>query len=301
MDNPIIYEMPEMKLTSMVVAFAGWPDASEGATRALRYLVRRLPAKKFAEIDPEEFYDFTLVRPVTRVNRQGQRVLRWPTNDFYYWVGEGKAEGLLLYLGTEPSLKWKTYSQMLLTMAEQCGVKQIVTLGALLDAVPHAREASVTGRASSEALRQKVEWLGVGNSGYQGPTGIHSVFMDACNRRNIPYASIWGHSPHYIRTTPNPKVSHALLDKLRSLVDFDLDLGELKAASETFEEEISRFIAKEPELDSYVQKLEQRYDAAVAGSQEEMPSSESIVSDLEDFLRSQREKPEEEPDQEPNE
>ena len=301
MDSPIIYEMPEQKLTSMVVAFGGWPDASEGATRALRYLVRRLPAKKFAEMDPEEFYDFSLVRPVTRVNRQGQRVIRWPVNDFYYWVGEGQSEGTLIFLGTEPNLKWKTYSQQLLGLAEECGVRQVVTLGALLDAVPHAREVRVTGRSTSEALRQKAEWLGVANSGYQGPTGIHSIFMDTCNKRSVTYASIWGHSPHYIRTTPNPKVSYALLNRLQSIINLDINLDELRAASVTFEEEISRFIAKEPELDSYVRQLEQKYDDAMQtmGPNEELPSSESMVADLEEFLKQQRDidKPEEESNQ----
>ena len=76
MDGLIVHEMPEDNFPIMIVAFAGWPDAAESATRALKYLVRKLPAKKFAEIDPEEFYDFTVVRPHTRVNRRGERIIR---------------------------------------------------------------------------------------------------------------------------------------------------------------------------------------------------------------------------------
>ena len=49
-------ELPGPKFPTMIVAFAGWPDAAEAATRAVRYLVRKLPAKKFASIDPEEFF-----------------------------------------------------------------------------------------------------------------------------------------------------------------------------------------------------------------------------------------------------
>lgn len=55
----------------MLVAFSGWPAAAEAATRALRYLVRNLGATKFAEIDPEEFYDFTVVRPHLRKGKAG--------------------------------------------------------------------------------------------------------------------------------------------------------------------------------------------------------------------------------------
>ena len=172
-DSLIVHEMPEAKLPTMVVAFAGWPDAAEAATRAIRYMVRKLPATKFAEIDPEEFFDFTLVRPQTRLNRRGERTIRWPTNDFYYFAPEDESGGLLLFNGTEPNLRWRAFSNLVTGMAERCGVKLVVSLGSLLDAVPHTREPKVTGRASSNELTQKAEWMGIRNSGYQGPTGIH--------------------------------------------------------------------------------------------------------------------------------
>ena len=185
MEGLIVHETPPVKLPIMVVAFAGWPDAAEAATRAILYLVRKLPAKKFAEIDPEEFYDFTVVRPQTRVNRRGVRTVRWPTNDFYYVSSEDPNKRLALYVGTEPNLRWRTYSNIITKVAENWGVELVVSLGALLDAVPHTREPRITGRASSEELSQKVEWLGVRNSGYQGPTGIHTPFMLACEKRGM--------------------------------------------------------------------------------------------------------------------
>ena len=230
MDSLITYEKVESKLPTMLVAFAGWPDAAEAATRSLRYMVTRLPAKKIAAIDPEEFYDFTVVRPQTRIGDDGQRVVTWPVNDFYAYTPENESAGLLLYIGTEPNLKWRTFSQIIVSVAEQCGVEMMVALGALMDAVPHTREPRVTGRASSPELTQKVEWLGVGKTNYQGPTGIHSAFMDACVKKGLPHVSIWGHSPHYVNTNPNPKVSFALLQKLRTLVEFDVDLEEMRQA-----------------------------------------------------------------------
>ena len=69
--------------------------------------MRKLPGKKIAEIDPEEFYDFTEVRPQTRVNRRGERVIKWPRNDFYYSTPDDPERGLLLYIGTEPNLRWR--------------------------------------------------------------------------------------------------------------------------------------------------------------------------------------------------
>ena len=286
MDGLITHEKLERKLPTMILAFAGWPDAGEAATQAVRHLVESLPAKKFAAIDPEQFYDFTVVRPQTRLNESGHRIITWPANDFYYFASQENSGGFLLYIGTEPNLKWRTFSSIILSVAEESGVELVISLGALLDAVPHTREPRVTGRASSPELMQKAEWLGIRNSGYQGPTGIHSSFMEACDRNGLPYASIWAHSPHYVNTSPNPKVSHALLQRLCTLVDIEVELEEMHKAGETFEAEVTKLISKQPEMKTYVQRLEQRYDAAHAPSGE-IPSPDAMVQELEEFLRSQ--------------
>ncbi len=289
MDGLITHETPPSNLPNMVVAFAGWPDAAEAATRAIRHLVRKLPAKRFAEIDPEEFYDFTTVRPQTRVTRRGQRIIRWPTNEFYYFAPEESGRGLLLYLGTEPNLRWRTFSKIVTGVAQQCGVELVVSLGALLDAVPHTREPRITGRAGSDELAQKVEWLGIQSSGYQGPTGIHTAFLDGCTAIGLDHASIWGHCPHYVNTSPNPAVSHGLLTKLQSVIDLEVDLTELRLAAETFEADVTKAIAKQPEINAYVRRLEERHDADSQPG--EIPSSEDMVKELEDFLKSQQQKP----------
>ncbi len=286
MDGLIEHDTPEGKLPTMLVAFAGWPDAAEAATRAVRFLVRKLRAKRFAEIDPEEFYDFTHVRPHSRVNRRGERIIRWPQNDLYYYSPKDESRALLLFMGTEPNLKWRTYSNILTTVAQRHEVGLIVSLGALLDAVPHTREPRVTGGASSHELTQKAEWLGIKNSGYQGPTGIHTAFTDACTRAGMTHASIWGHCPHYVNTSPDPKVSHALLTRLRSLIDIDVDLEELHIAGSAYQEEVTKVIAKQPDVSNYVRRLERRYDDAHTVS-EDIPSPETMVRELENFLRSQ--------------
>ena len=153
MTSLVIHEQQDTKLPTMVVAFAGWPDAAEAATRAIRYMVRKLPGRRFAEIDPEEYYDFTIVRPQSRINGKGDRIIKWPCNEFYSYVPETNPQnGLLLYVGTEPNLKWKTYTETVMEVAKANGVELIVSLGALLDAVPHTRDVRVTGRASSEGL-----------------------------------------------------------------------------------------------------------------------------------------------------
>ena len=286
MEGLIFRQSPPQKLPAMIVAFAGWPDAAEAATGAVRYLVENLGATKFAEIDPEEFYDFTATRPETLINEEGERVIHWPANDFYYYAPEEPARGLLLYVGTEPNLRWRAFSNLMLSVADRCGVELVVSLGALLDEVPHTREPGVTGRATSAELEQKVEWLGIRNSDYQGPTGIHTAFMDACVRKGLSLASIWGHSPHYVNTTPNPRVSHALLTRLRRLVEFNVPMNELQESADAYILEVDKAIAGRPELTAYVKKLEERFDSAIA-STSGIPNPEDMVEELEQYLKSQ--------------
>ena len=287
MDGLIVHETPNTKLSTMVVAFAGWPDAAEAATRAIRYMVRKLPSKKIAEIDPENYYDFTVNRPQTRINRRKDRIIKWPVNEFYSYVPKDNPEnGILMYVGTEPNLKWRTFSDTVLEVAKLSGVELIISLGALLDAVPHTREVKITGRASNKELSKKARWLGIRNSGYQGPTGIHSAFAEACAKNHIPHANIWGHCPHYVQTSPNPVTSFALLERLKSLVDIDLDMSELELAGQAFREEISNAIAKQPDVSSYVSRLEHQYDEA-KNSQNEMPTGTDMVEEIENFLKSQ--------------
>lgn len=292
MDGLTVHEEPENSFPTMIVAFAGWPDASESATTAVRFMVRKLSAKKFAEIDPEEFYDFTTTRPRVRLEENGDREITWPGNDFYYHSDEDASKGLILFIGTEPNLKWRTFSEIMLDVADRCGVRMVASLGALNDAVPHTRAPKVSGRASSPELTQKVEGLGVSNSKYEGPTGIHTAFMEASIEAGLEHASLWGHCPHYLTTSPNPKVSESLLNRLGSLIELDVELEELRAAGEAFDAEVTKAIKSQSDITKYVRALEQDYDAAHASSGE-IPSPEAMVQELEDFLKSQSQGPSE--------
>src|SRR5262245_56915727 len=78
MDEVTFHREPPSNLPTMVVGFGGWIDAGEAATGALRYLVRQLGAAPLAAIDPEDFCDFTQIRPVVRLTTEGERTIRWP-------------------------------------------------------------------------------------------------------------------------------------------------------------------------------------------------------------------------------
>lgn len=299
MEGLTIHEQPSLREPALVTAFAGWPDAHQGATRAVRYLVRQLKAQRFAEIDPELYYDFTQVRPMTAVNEEGERTVTWPANEFYYLHSDALPRDFVFFVGVEPNLRWRSFTSAMVEVAEQCGVNITICLGSLLDAVPHTRDTRLSGSASDRHLREALAALGAPNSAYQGPTGITTALMEACQRRGIPYSSIWGHSPHYLESTYNPKVSFALLTKLGQLLGIEFDLESLGSAGVSFQQDVQKALANDIELNAYIRRLEQDYDAVFKPqAPPEMPSAESIVQGLEEFLRRQRQQEQGEPSSE---
>lgn len=279
-------EHPILSNTVFFAAWGGWPDAAESATRSLREIVRQLSATKFATIDPEDFYDFADQRPVVSNESDGSRKLSWPKNEFYYWKSDGDDRDVLLFIGVEPNLKWRTYSNLVQQVASESNVSLLVTVGALLDSVPHTRSPRVTGSSINPDLGQGFEHIKYPIPNYEGPSGITSVLIDKLGENKIPSASIWGHSPHYLQVAQNPTLTHAILTELQKFVSVPVDLSSLAQESEEFDENLVRALADQQEIEGYVKRLEERYDSEEEYRQSPEPAA--LVQELEDFLRQQR-------------
>lgn len=285
---------PPSNLSTMVVAFGGWIDAGEAATGAMRYLVRQLAAAPLAAIDPEDFFDFTQVRPVVRLTAEGQRTIRWPRSTFWAWQRPEHRAGLLLFRGMEPQLRWRAYTTTLLEVAERCGVTRIVSLGALLAAVPHTRPPRVTGNSTDPAWQALLEAWGIyRRPRYEGPTGITTVLLEAATRRGLSYLTLMGQAPHYLQGTTNPAVSRALLSYVMRLLDLELDLSQLDASVQAFRTRCDQAVRHDKAIEAYVRQLEQEYDATggatVHPQRDDDFNPEQLMQELEEFLRKERE------------
>lgn len=296
MDEIEFHCEPPSNIPTMVVAFGGWVDAGEAATGALRYLVRQLAATPLATIDPEEFVDFTTIRPVVRLSAEGERTIRWPRIAFWTWQPPAGGAGLLLFRGVEPQQRWRTYATLLLDVAARCGVQRIVSLGAVLAAVPHTRSPHVTGSSTDPAWHARLEACGIRTrrSRYEGPTGIATVVVDAATRRGLPSLTLRGQAPHYLGNATNPAVSRALLTTVAHLLDLELDVAPFEAAVRAFRTQCDQAVAKDAAVQAYVRQLEQDYDTT--GDEAPHPrhgddfNSEQMMHELEEFLRQERDR-----------
>jgi predicted ATP-grasp superfamily ATP-dependent carboligase len=279
-DELRIHSRPELERPVLLAAFRGWNDGAQAASLAAGYLAKTWGAEQFAEVDPEDFFDFQATRPHVSLEDGLTRRIDWPETGFYHARPEGLDRDIVLLLGIEPNLRWRTFTDLVVGLAQELEVELMITLGALLADVPHTRPAPVTGSASDEELVQR---LGLSASRYEGPTGIVGVLHDACRQADIPSASLWAAVPHYVSLTPSPRAAVALCERLGSLIGVEVDVDELEEAAQSYEEQVSEAVASDEETASYVEELERRADSIEESS--DLPSGDALAAELTRFLR----------------
>src|SRR3954454_19935595 len=284
MADVIWSERPRLRAPVMVCAFKGWNDAGEAATAALCFIRDHFESTDVAQIDPEEFFDFTAVRPTVRLTEGRTRRIEWPSNAITAAEVPGADGDLVMLEGVEPSLRWGRFTQAVVDVANGLGARMVITLGALLADVPHSRPVAVTGLASDDAL---VEKLGFERTSYEGPTGIVGVLHHTLAKAGVQSASLWASVPHYVAAAPNPKVALALLRAFEGAAGVAVEATELEEAAETYEEQVSAAVASDPEVKAFVERLESAIDEVEAEGvpEEDLPSGETIASDFQRFLR----------------
>jgi len=281
----------DLRRPVLIVAFSGWNDAAESATSAARVLCRIWPMKRLAAIQPEEFYHFGLTRPEVRFRKDapGIREVHWPTTDFVRSDEPALTRDVIVGIGIEPHLKWQTFCGHILDLARRAQVSLVITLGALLADVPHTRPVRISGVASDPELVRRFQTT---PTRYEGPTGIIGVLNDACRRAEIHAVSLWANVPHYVSEVSNPHAVLALVRRVLDLLDWQADLSELTEAAAEFDRQMARIMSQKPEVEKYVQELENRQTSdteSAASTSEELPSAAELIREMEQFLRQQRE------------
>jgi predicted ATP-grasp superfamily ATP-dependent carboligase len=284
-----IASRPSLERPTLIAAFRGWNDGGQGASLAAGYLAKLWGAERFAEVDPENFFDFQATRPHVTLEEGVTRRIDWPATVFYHGRPPGLDHDVVLLLGIEPNLRWRTFTDIVVGFAKELDIELVVTLGALLADVPHTRPCPVTGTASDEQL---VDRLGLSASRYEGPTGVVGVLHDACRGVDLPSVSLWAAVPHYVSLTPSPRAALALCERLGDLLGTSIETEELEEASAAYVDQVSEAVSSDPDTATYVEELEARADEIL---EEDVPSGEALAAELTRFLRN-RERGNGEPD-----
>ena len=283
-DQLLIAEQPDLSNTLMIAAWSGWSDAGESATRALHHLTQGLDTKKFAEIDAEDFYIFTEERPFVENAEDGGRRLVWPKNEFFYLKSEDEASPDVVFLiGTEPHLRWRTYTSLVADIANATNVEMLVTVGALLDEVPHTRSAVVMSTTVHEDLGDRYSHVEYGRPNYEGPSGMTSATIDACARRGIMSVSIWGHAPRYLQGAQNPAITLAVIEEIERFAKISVNKEALEREAEDFTTRVDYALRNTPKAVEYVRTLEEKYDSEIDVAEDPEPAA--LIDELDEFLK----------------
>ena len=268
----------------MVCSFQGWNDAGDAASTATAFLGGALGAARFAQIDAEEFYDFQANRPHVQIDETQARVISWPSVEIFEARAPRAPRDLVIVQGAEPSMRWRSFSALIVDLAEVLDVQLVVTLGGLLADVPHSQPVTMTGFASDPAM---IERLGLKASRYEGPTGIVGVLHAACAQAGLPSASLWASVPHYVAAAASPKAALALLRKLELMVGVSVDVSELEEAAGEYEHQVGLAVQSDPDIQAFVERLERRAaesEQATLGPQD-LPSGDLLAREFQRFLR----------------
>ncbi len=295
---------PELHRPVLIVAFEGWNDAGEAASTAARHLDTVWNAEPFARVDAENFYDFTSTRPHVRLDGPS-RVIDWPTNEFSVGVIDGTNRHAVLLVGAEPQLRWKTFTSLVVEVAEVLKVELVISLGALLADVPHSRPTRITGTSADVELIERFELIA---SRYEGPTGIVGVLHDAFAARGIPSCSLWATVPHYLPSTTSPKAALALVERATEILGVSVPTIDLQLGAVDYERQVNDVVDTDDEMRGFVRTLEESYDdgddedddfdeddesddvdprIVFMKSDGNLPTGDDLATELERFLREQ--------------
>ena len=249
-----VHVQPLLRQSTLVLAFRGWNDAGEAASTALHFLDQAIQSVPLADIDPDEFYDFTVLRPEVFLGTEGRRQIRWPSLEFRYGSADSSRE-VVTGIGPEPHMRWRSYCDCVAALCGDFGLNQVVLLGAYLADVVYSRPVQVTGFATDSTVLSS---LGVTASGYEGPTGIVGVLAERLEREGACVASLWAGLPHYIQAAPNSRGALALIQKLTTYLDIKLDDEPLRQGAAEFEQRIAQMVNEDADLTAYVKQLKRR-------------------------------------------
>ena len=268
----------------LICAWSGWNDAGMAASDAVAFIRSRLKFDKIADIDPDSFYDFTQVRPTVHISN-GERVLNWPINLISGQSRDGERHDLMLLHGIEPHLAWQAYVETIIEICRKYSVTGVILLGALLSDVSHRADAAVHGSATEDWLAEllKLETTQKRPS-YEGPTGIVGVMSNALREAEIPSASLWANAPYYLGSGKNPRCQLALLQRLNDSLDLDMSLHDMESRITRWEARIEAELGKDPDMADLANKIEE----SVEENEIDLPDSDEILDDLDDFFKQQR-------------
>ena len=292
----LLDEIKPTKNAVFLASFKGFSDTTGAAAASIEYLIDAWKAKPIIEIDPDPFYDYSMTRPQVKL-KNDKRAIEWPVPTFYHAQPPNTDRDFILLAASEPNLKWKTFTEVIIETIDLFNCTTTLTFGAQPAAIPHTRPV-ILNLSASDSKFEKLFDLKAPSYRYQGPTGITGIINLMVREKNIDNASLWALMPHYLSFGTNPNVIESIVKKIDMAFNTKTPLSKLDLKKTNFIEQVETALKSSPESTSYIQDLESEYDKSNIVLQDQftsnedaeipLPSSTEIIGDVEDFLKESR-------------
>ncbi len=251
--------------------------------------------KVVAEFDPDEYYDFTVARPLVQLV-DGRRQVEWPRAGVHHLAL--KERDLLFLTGVEPHYRWRHFGHSVAAFAQQAGVQDVVLLSAFGGGTPHTRPVPLRWlplpHDLSEPLTSRFGMPGV-TPQYQGPASLTMVLGVLLRDAGLDVGALNAIVPFYIGVDPSPHAVRALAGALAAEFDLPLDASSVDAQIEAVARQAEEQMATSQPLATFVRNLEQQYDESrlllPAGPDDRPPAplvAEDVLADVDALLRDHR-------------
>jgi len=255
---------PKLDGATLVLAFSGWMDGGDVSTGTVQRLVDLLGADPFAEIDSEPFFIYSfpgsmevtaMFRPHIRIEDGLIQSVDMPSNVFYCH----EPANLVLFVGKEPNLRWRTFGECIFEVARKVGAGRILFVGSFGGMVPHTRQPRLHVTCSDPTLLEEMERYGVRRTGYEGPGSFTSYLMTQAASAGVEMVSLVAEIPGYLQGA-NPMSIEAVTRRLAKILKLSLDLDSLRLASTQWELQVSSAVEENEAMAEQVRQLEEQYD-----------------------------------------
>jgi len=270
-DKLHIYKRPKLNRPRLLLGLSGWMDGGKVSTGTIEYLIEKLGAEGFADIEPEDFYIYSfpgsmeitaLFRPYTKIKNGLIKSYQRPTDAFFY----SERSNLILFSGKEPHLRWEEFAGCIFSLCMEFGVEEIYFIGSVAGLVPHTREPRIHCSVSDEKIKERLEQYGLKFTDYEGPASIVTYLTFNASNYDLRMSTLVAMIPAYVQGK-NPKCIDAVTRRLVGILGLQIELDGLRAISDEFEKKLSEIVQEQPELAGNVQKLEEDYDNEIFDSE----------------------------------
>lgn len=288
----VLREVSDLRSPLLVTTFVRRNGFNSTAAATLAQYAQHHDAEIIAEVDPDPFYDFTVVPPSVRPE-DDQRIIDWPKNELRLVRSDAAERDVLVLAGIEPHLRWQVFAEALHSFINDHSIEDVVVLRTWPAAVPHTRPTVLRLSGASAELAERLE-LTVNQTTYRGPVDFGGVLSALHSNEGGSAAGLTAVVPNYLGVVPNPYAMVALTRAVDRLAGTSTPVDDFQEAADQLAVRASEEMEKSDDLRQAVHELEDSYEAIVeqmtggvpdTETSDELPSPDELLRDVERFLQ----------------